>query len=373
MKKFRRSYYLHLFIIGLLIQGCSQTRKAEHKQSASDFYAVEDFKSVAKIDAHTHLRSEDQTYIKLAAENNFRLHNINVYTTSGEPIEEQQKLALRFIKEFPGKNFYATTFSLKNFNEEGWQQQTIAWLKNSFSQGAVAVKIWKNVGMELKDNKGKHVMIDHPAFDPILNYIAKNKIPLVGHIGEPKNCWLPVEQMTVAGDKKYFSENPGYHMYLHPELPLYEDHINARDRMLEKHPDLIFIGAHLGSLEWSVDELGKRLDKFPNMAVDMAARVPHFKYQAKSDWKKVHDFFIKYQDRLLYATDIVADKRKTPEQVTVIANDLWLSDWKFFVTDGEMKSTQVEGAFTGLKLPRTVIDKIYRTNAEKWLPLILRP
>ncbi len=64
-------------------------------------------------------------------------------------------------------------------------------------------------------------------------------------------------------------------MYLHPEFPSYEDQIKARDHMLEKHPDLKFIGAHLGSLEWSADELAKRLDKFPNMVVDMAARISH--------------------------------------------------------------------------------------------------
>jgi hypothetical protein len=77
MKKFRKSYYFHLFIIGLLVVSCSQTRKAEQKQSAVEYYTVNDFKSVNKIDAHTHLRTDDPTYIKLAEANNFRLQNIN--------------------------------------------------------------------------------------------------------------------------------------------------------------------------------------------------------------------------------------------------------------------------------------------------------
>lgn len=372
MKGFRRSYGLHFLIIGLLILGCSQTRKAEYKPSASGYYTVSDFKSFNKIDAHTHLRTDDSTYIKLAEENNFRLQDVNVFTFSGDPVEEQQKRAIRWMQGFPGRTFYATTFSLKNFNDPGWQQETIAYLKNSFSRGANAVKIWKNIGMELKDNNGKLVMIDDPRFDPVLDYIEKNNIPVIGHIGEPKNCWLPIEQMTVSGDKKYFSENPKYHMYLHPELPAYEEQISARDHMLEKHPGLKFIGAHLGSLEWSVDELAKRLDKFPNMAVDMAARVPHFKYQAIVNWKKVHDFFIKYQDRLLYGTDIIADKRKSPEQIKALSNELWLGDWNFFVTGSSMTAPQVEGAFKGLKLPKNVIDKIYRLNAEKWLPVFAK-
>ncbi len=161
-------------------------------------------------------------------------------------------------------------------------------------------------------------------------------------------------------------------MYLHPEFPSYQDQIRARDHMLEKHPDLQFIGAHLGSLEWSVDELAKRLDKFPNMAVDMAARISHLQYQAKTNWQKVHDFCIKYQDRLLYATDILITGSESDSSVKKEAHDTWLNDWKFLTTDEKMQSSQFEGMFTGLKLPREVIDKIYRINAEKWFHRIIK-
>jgi len=366
--KTSRLFYALFFVSTFSGFGCLHTGKALMNQAVNEYYTVEDFKSVEKIDAHTHLRSDDSTYIKLAAANNFRLNNINVYKFTGQPIEEQQKVALKWIKAFPGISRYATTFSLQHFSEKGWLEETLAWLKNSFALGATAVKIWKNIGMELKDNNGKLVMIDDPAFDPVLDYIAQNKIPVIGHLGEPKNCWLPIDSMTVAGDKKYFSEHPNYHMYLHPELPSYLQQIRARDHMLEKHPDLIFIGAHLGSLEWSVDELGKRLDKFPNMAIDMAARISHLRYQAVNNRQKVYEFFIKYQDRILYGTDIVADTKKSSEQISILSTDMWLNDWKFFVTGESMTVPQVEGTFRGLKLPKPVIDKIYRLNAERWLP-----
>jgi predicted TIM-barrel fold metal-dependent hydrolase len=157
-------------------------------------------------------------------------------------------------------------------------------------------------------------------------------------------------------------------MYLHPEYPSYEQHIAARDRMLAKHPDLTFVGAHLGSLEWSVDELATRLNKFPNMAVDMAARIPHFQVQSVTDWQKVHDFFIKYQDRLIYATDIAIDAKRTPDEVQKRAHETWLRDWKYFTSDETMTVPSVENTFKALKLPREVVNKIYRKNAEKWLP-----
>ena len=158
-------------------------------------------------------------------------------------------------------------------------------------------------------------------------------------------------------------------MYLHPGFTTYEDQVNARDRMLEKHPDLRFVGAHLGSLEWSVDELSKRLDKFPNMAVDMAERISHFEQQSQQDYEKVRNFFMKYQDRLIYATDFIVDDSKPAAEMNKHAHDVRMSHWKFFATDEVMfVPTSVDGEFKGLKLPKQVIDKIYRKNAELWFP-----
>ena len=82
--------------------------------------------------------------------------------------------------------------------------------------------------MSLRDKYGKLVMIDDPRFDPVITFIAEHNIPVIGHLGEPKNCWLPLEKMTIKGDQSYFGENPGYYMYLHRGFPSYEPD-RARD------------------------------------------------------------------------------------------------------------------------------------------------
>ena len=368
MQIFRLFKYLALSILICFFVGCSQRKNSPSEKDNSEkaYFTLDDFKSVEKIDAHVHVNTEQTSLIQQAEEDNFRLLTINWDDVNDPPpMEIQQEFAIHQLKASPERIAYATTISIKNFNNDDWQEQTIAYLKNSFAQGAVAVKIYKVIGMSLRDKNGKLVMIDDPRFDGIIDFIVKNNIPIVGHLGEPKNCWLPVEKMTIKGDKSYFHDHPEYHMYLHPEFPSYEAQIDARDRMLEKHPDLKFIGAHLGSLEWSIDELAKRLDKFPNMTVDMAARIPHFQYQAKTNWQGVHDFLIKYQDRLLYATDIVTNGTEDPSVLKKDAHDRWLSDWKFFATDETMQASEVEGEFKGLKLPRDVIHNLYRKNAEK--------
>jgi amidohydrolase family protein len=378
MRFLRNFQYLGLLPLIVVFQCCSDadTSKAgKQNTDSARYYTVDDFTAVNKIDAHVHLTTEaDTVFIKQGEEDNFRFLNINFYRDSGMPIEEQQKFAIKIAKAYPGRISWGTTFSLKNFNEDGWHQEAIEYLKNSFSNGAVAVKVWKNIGFFLKDKNGNLVMIDNPRFDTILDYLAKSKIPLIGHLGEHKNSWLPLEEMTVNGNRDYARAHPAEHMYLHPERPSYEDYIGARDHMLEKHPDLIFIGAHLGSLEWSVDELAKRLDKFPNMAVDMAERISHLQFQTITNWQKVHDFFIKYQDRILYGTDlrisamdIVNNNIKEPADIKKHVHDVWSRHWKYFITDEKMTVPKVNGEFRGLKLPAHVVDKIYYKNAEKWI------
>jgi predicted TIM-barrel fold metal-dependent hydrolase len=356
-----------IFCVSLAVSSQAQNRPAGGN-STGEFYAKGDFKNVEKYDTHVHLNIYDTTFINQAKEDNLRLLTVNVNPAYYPSVEEQQKVALRFVKDFPDRVSYATTFTVENWGTGEWLGQTLAYLENSFKQGAIAVKVWKNIGMGLKDKNGKFVMIDDPRFDPVLEMIEKNNITLLGHIGEPRNAWLPVEQMTVSNDKGYFTSHPEYHMYKHPENPSYEDEVNSRDNMLKKHPRLRFVGAHLGSLEWNVDELAKRLDQFPNMAVDMAARIVHLQSQSAQNWQKVRDFMIKYQDRIIYATDHGVDAKSNLATMNKRLHDTRMKDWAYFTTNEEMTSASFAGPFKGLHLPKQVIDKIYRINAHKWFP-----
>lgn len=368
----RYSIYFILTVCMLLFAACANKTNRETKErgAADSFYTVEDFDSIEKFDSHIHLNTEQSAFIEQASEDNLRFLVIVDDRPFGITMEDQQVIVRKQLKAYPERIAYATTFSVKNFHDDDWQKETISYLDDSFANGAIAVKVWKNIGMDLRDQDGTFVMIDDPKFDPILEYLASRKITLIGHLGEPRECWLPLEEMKLH--KSYYSAHPEYHMYLHPEYPAYEDQIEARDRMLEKHPDLKFIGAHLGSLEWNLDELAKRLDKFPNMAVDLA-RMSDLYYHAMVNWQKTRDFFIKYQDRLLYATDVQVRETDNPEEMNQRTRHARIQYWKFFVTDETFSHPAIEGGtYKGLSLPRQVVDKIYRINAEKWLPAITR-
>ena len=357
--------HLHLLLILATFFACHSNNNQPAEQQ---FYTIEDYYSVPKYDVHIHIFTRSPFFTESCKKENYNLLSLNVNAPGEPPIEEQQSMGITQKKNFPGLFNYATTFTVDDWNEPGWEKRVLGYLKNSFDSGAVAVKVWKNIGMTLKDKQGKFVMIDNPRFDTVIDFIAKNKITLVGHLGEPKNCWLPVEKMTVAGDRGYFKSHPEYHMFLHPEYPSYEDQINARDRMVEKHPHITFIAAHLASLEWDVDEIAKRLDKYPNMAVETAARISHLEHQAVSNHKKVYDFFIKYQDRILYGSDLEVNDQMDSLKAFQNVHDTWFAHWKFFTSDSTLTDPDVTGSFKGLRLPKEVVDKFYFKNAQKWVP-----
>jgi hypothetical protein len=358
-----RANLFYSVLVSLLFLGCQ-----------SKYYAEADFKSVTKIDAHAHLNSENTYFEEQALKDNFKLITINVDHSDSAAVKKQLEYSLKALQKFPGEVFYSATFyfDTTGWEDKDWSNKVIDQLRENTAGGAVSVKLWKNIGMTVKDRKGNFIMVDNPKMDPVIDFIISKNLPVTGHLGEPRNCWMPLSEMTVRNDSGYFAHNPQYHMFLHPEYPSYEDQINARDNLLEKHPDLKFIGCHLGSLEWNVDELAKRLDKFPNMAVDLAARICHLQYQSKTNRDKIRDFCIKYQDRIIYGTDLSDDGRGNAKKMAENYHNTWIDDWRYFATDEKMTSDTFTGSFLGLQLPKEVVRKIFGENAVKWYNLDLK-
>jgi predicted TIM-barrel fold metal-dependent hydrolase len=134
--------------------------------------------------------------------------------------------------------------------------------------------------------------------------------------------------------------------------------------MLRAHPGLRFDAVHLASLEWDVGRVAEFLDRFPNADVDLAARLVHLEYQAVHAPEKVRRFLIRYQDRILYGSDDAYGPADSDPAALAALHADWLEDWRFLATSERMHSDEFAGAFQGLHLPRTVVDKIYRRNAE---------
>jgi len=354
-------------VLTLLLCGL-QSEGAIAAATAHEHYTLEDFQRVDKIDAHLHLNGPAAQLMTQAVRDGFRVLTINVDYPDFPPLDEQQRVAVALHKKYPGRVAFAATFSVADFQSPAWTATQLRHLDEAFAQGAVGVKVWKNIGLVLRDPNGHYVMPDDPRLKPIFDHLERAHIVLLGHQAEPLNCWLPPDKMTIRSDREYFSQHPQYYMYRHPEVPSHEAQLEARDRMLKQHPALRFDSVHLASLEWDVDKIADFLDHFPKANVDVAARMSHLEYQAAHDRERVRQFLIRYQDRILYGTDIEVGPDDVDPKVAADTHHTWLEDWQFLNTSDLMHSSEFDPAFQGLALPKAVVDKIYSGNARNLFP-----
>lgn len=333
---------------------------------AGDSYTMHDYESVPKIDAHLHLHGlEQEPFLELARKVNFRALTINVDYPDFPALDQQQRVASKLHYEHPATVGWIASFSADNLLDPAWAPATLHRLDGALQDGAVGVKVWKNIGMSVRDAQGKLVMVDDARIKPLFDAFEQRDVLLVGHQGEPHNCWLPLEKMTVRNDREYFRNHPQYHMYLQPTMPSYEDQMGARDRLLASHPRMRFVGVHMASLEWSVDELARFLDRHPTANVDIAARIGQIQHQSQREREKVRQFFITYQDRLMYGSDLAQSAEQTQAAFVADLDGVWRRDWRYFNTADEITTPDLDGKVVGLALPKAVADKLFRLNAER--------
>jgi predicted TIM-barrel fold metal-dependent hydrolase len=315
------------------------------------------------IDTHMHIHRDAPALLDALRASGWRGLDIVVCGASGdEPfdLEERLRATLKVQRESRGTLAWASTFDARGFESPGFAGRTIARLAQTFDDGAVGVKIWKNIGMSIKSKSGAYLLPDDPALLPVYDAIERADRTLIAHLAEPDGAWLPLDEKNP--EFSYYSKNPQWHMYGKPGAPVKGTILAARDRVLARSPKLRVVGCHLGSDEDDLSRLAKRLDAYPNFAVDTAARVRYF---ARGERDQVRDFLVRYQDRILYATDF-SFRDGDPAAAVRSVQATHDRDWAFFSGDGAM---DYAGRPTrGLALPDGVLRKIFRENALRWLP-----
>jgi len=318
------------------------------------------FEEMLKIDAHAHFFDEMPEFVEMLRRTNMRVVNICVYGTMPELLQLAEQRAEMLHQKYRGTLYFASTFDLTRRNEPDYTEQVIAWLDKTFEAGAIMVKIWKEVGMDLKKPDDTYLMPDDPLFDPIYEHLVKRGKPLMAHLADPIDAWLSLDPSSVH--YAYFRDNPKWHLYGRENVPSHAAILAARDNIMVKHPDLVVVGAHLGSMAHDVDEVAKRFDRFPNFYVDVSARTPALRQQPT---EKVREFFIKYQDRILYGLDASkVTQAGAPSEEERVA-----------FTRGIEKTYRAEYQYYAgtLALPRAVLEKFYHKNAQHVMPALAEP
>lgn len=320
-----------------------------------------------RIDAHIHYVEAGADIAALQERWDLKFFNVCVAHEPGDGWRQQATRYAQLAHDHPERYAWCTTCDLPDFADPRWADRVVAALAQDFAAGAAACKFWKNLGMAERTPSGAFLMIDDPILDPVYEYLTWIGKPALMHIAEPLACWQPLDASNPHYG--YYSQHPEWHMHNRPDFPSHPDLMTARDHVLEKHPRLRVIGAHLASLEYDVAVLAERLERYPNLAVDTSARLFDLMHQPSD---AVRSFFIAYQDRVLFGTDIVHRRLVAQMSGEERAQHFQSVDAAYRVAFSYYESDAVLShhgrEVHGLGLPAEVLDKLYTENAREWYP-----
>jgi len=221
--------------------------------------------------------------------------------------------------------------------------------------GAIGIKLWKNLGLTEKDHSGKLIALDDARLDPVWDVCAKYRLTIAMHTADPPAFFHPIdahnERIVELGRRPEWSFSAA-------EFPKFDEVMAGRDRLFTRRKDLRFVALHFGEFANDLKKAADMLDRHPNVSVDMAARIDELGRQPVA----TRNFFIKYQDRILYGTDGLPDF----EKIRIYWRFLETSDehFDYYPANGKPKGLW---KIYGLNLPDTVLRKIYFQNAAKLL------
>jgi predicted TIM-barrel fold metal-dependent hydrolase len=178
---------------------------------------------------------------------------------------------------------------------DGWQA-TGADLEAAVRTGARGVKITKDFGLTLKDRAGSIVPVDDPRLDPLWSKAGELGVPVLMHVSDAAPFFRPVDRFNERYEE--LKDFPQWSVY-GPTFPTRGTLRTQRERLLERHPQTIFIGAHVGMDPEDLGYAGHLLDTYSNYYVDIASTLHELGRQPFT----AREFFIKYQDRILFGTD----------------------------------------------------------------------
>jgi uncharacterized protein len=251
-----------------------------------------------------------------------------------------------------GRLLVFTNLDFIGIDEPGWTKRTVAQLEADVRTGASGLKIYKELGLDIKDKNGRRIAVDDPRLDPVWDKCGELHIPVLIHSGEPASFFDPMDNHNERWLE--LKLHPG-RARPSPEFPTWAQVMGEQHHMFKKHPHTIFIMAHFGWLANNLTALGNLLDSLPNVQTEFAAVMEEIGREPRTARK----FFIKYQDRILFGKDTWS----VPE---------YSFYFRMLETEDEyfppLRKYHAFWRMYGLGLPDEVLRKIYYQNALRLFP-----
>ncbi|WP_216841028.1 amidohydrolase family protein [Acidobacterium sp. S8] len=273
----------------------------------------------------------------------------------------------QYDKSFPTRFYTFTEPSYNLFQEPNYAQLQADAILSAHQAGACGLKILKTLGLYLSEQTttGNLVKVDDPRFDPMWETCVGLQMPVAIHVSDPLAFFRPTDRFNERYEE--LSNHPDW-SFAGPRFPSNDELLQARNRVFARHPRTNFVALHVGNLAEDLANVAENLDRYPNMNVDIAARLNELGRQPRATRK----FFDKYQDRILFGTDATPQGEKFPQQV--FNDSLYEIYFRFLETDDEYFDyapapipPQGRWRISGVDLPDSILRKIYNQNAARLL------
>ena len=273
----------------------------------------------------------------------------------------------KYDRAFPGRFYTFTEPSYSRFKEPDYSKLQARAIEQAHRDGARGLKILKTLGLYLREDitSGSLVKIDDARFDPMWDVCGQLNMPVAIHISDPVAFFTPTDRFNERYEE--LNNHPDWSFY-GKDFPSNAELIAARNRVMARHPNTQFVTLHFGNFSENLQNVAENLDRYPNMSVDMAARIGELGRQPVTARK----FFDKYQDRILFATDATPHGDEYPQQV--FNDQLYEIYYRFLETDDEYFDyapakipPQGRWKIYGIGLPETILKKVYYENAARIL------
>jgi predicted TIM-barrel fold metal-dependent hydrolase len=300
------------------------------------------------VDIHSHTGPTADTIDRLVKEMdalNIRVLN-NLSGGNGAALKQRvdfirsTKYANRFTVFANGLNMFRDV-------EAGYGRKAAAQLEEDVKNGAIGFKIFKETGMDTLKKDGTRLKINDPELDPIWQTAARLNIPVIIHTAEPQAFFDPLDmknerwlELALFPDRRqYLNKNVTFDLLM-----------SERDDLFRKHPKTRFISAHFGWHANNLPRAAKLLDAYPNVVLELAAIL----YDLGRQPRAAHDFFVKYQDRILFGKDTYAPSEFPYYWRVLETRDEYFDYYRDYHAFWQLY---------GMDLPDAVLRKVYQDNA----------
>lgn len=203
----------------------------------------------------------------------------------------------RYDRAHPGRFVTYCRIDWNEIRTPGWPDRIAASVADSVARGAKGIKLWKDIGLRLRDEHDAPIFLDDPRLGAMWDAVAAGNIPVAVHTADPAAFFAPLDRHNERLEE--LVRHPDW-QFMGDEFPPLSRLLDALEGAVAAHPDVTFVGAHVGCYAEDLDWVDRMLSTYPNFNCDIAARIAELGRQPRRAKKLIED----HPGRFVMGTDV---------------------------------------------------------------------